>query len=760
MKSYFLLLTGFLLTGCNHVSTSYIQYVNTYVGTSVAKTANANTHGSGTEEYAQTLPAVLVPHGMTFWTPQTQDTEKKCVAPYYYTDDKILGFRSSHWIVGGCTQDYGSSTFMMITGDLKVPPTERASSFSHTTEVSTPAYYKVYLEDYHITVEMTGTSRAALLRFTFDRDTTAWFVFHPNSDENEGSVRILPGERMVYLENPVHRIYQGWGEPAHFSGFNVVTFEKEPLAYGVFSEGRPLDSITHISRQTGAGGYIGFAVKAGEQITVRIGTSFTGETGAKKNMLAEIPDYNFETIRKQTEHVWEQTLGQIKVETPDVTAKKKFYTAMYHAMFLPHTISDVDSFRPEFAMGMKNGGVQSAHNYYEDFSTWDTYRALHPLLNILSPAVSSDMVNSLLDKYREGGWLPIFPCWNSYTAAMIGDHCISVIGDAYIKGVRGFDMEEAYQAMRKNAFEQPATFEEYENGLGRRALQSYLEYGYIPLEDPVKEAFHTNEQVSRTLEYAYDDFVLAQIADALGHTEDADQLHQRAQNFRYVLDPVTGWARGRYADGSFIREFDPFGYVSFITEGYPCHYSFYVPHDPQGLIECMGGNERFIQKLDTLFNEKLYWHGNEPSHQVAFMYNYAGESWKTQREVRKILLEEYEDTPGGLSGNDDAGQMSAWYMFAALGFYPVCPGTPWYMIASPSFTKATIQLENGKTFTLLAPEASEENIYIQSARLNGQEYHKNYFSHEDILNGGTLEFTMGNRPNPAWGNSVWDKKNP
>ncbi|MCD8176324.1 MAG: GH92 family glycosyl hydrolase [Tannerellaceae bacterium] len=754
MKTIYSLLTGLLLTGCTQVSTSYIEYVNTYVGTSAATTANANTHGSGTEEYAQTLPAVLVPHGMTFWTAQTRDTEKKCVAPYYYTDTEIQGFRSSHWIVGGCTQDYGSSTFMMITGDLKTQPADRASRFTHEKEISTPAYYKVYLEEYGVTAEMTGTSRAALLRFTFDRDTTAWFVFNPNSDENVGVVKILPDEQKIYLENPVHRIYQGWGEEAGFSGFNVVSFEKKPASYGVYAGETIHEGVTEIAHQPALGGYIGFDVKAGEELLFRIGTSFTGEAGAEKNMLAEIPESNFEKVRKQTEEVWEQALGQIKVETKDLTAKRKFYTAMYHALFLPHMINDVDGFRPEFAYGMTNGGKQGTGNYYDDFSTWDTYRALHPLLNILTPSVSADMVNSLVDKYREGGWLPIFPCWNSYTAAMIGDHCISVIADAYIKGVEGIDMEVAYQAMRKNAFEQPDTFEEYENGMGRRALESYLKYGYIPLEDPVKEAFHDNEQVSRTLEYAYDDYVLAQVAGKLGYTEDAALLNDRAQNYRNIIDPETGWARGRYADGAFIKEFDPFGYVSSITEGYPCHYSFYAPHDPQGLIECMGGKERFVSKLDTLFSEKLYWHGNEPSHQVAFMYNYAGEAWKTQREVRKILIEEYDDTPGGLSGNDDAGQMSAWYIFGALGFYPVCPGTPYYMIASPSFEETTIRLENGNTFSIIARNASEKNIYIQSARLNGQEYIKNYFSHTDIMNGGTLEFIMDSTPNPAWGDKL------
>ena len=355
-------------------------------------------------------------------------------------------------------------------------------------------------------------------------------------------------------------------------------------------------------------------------------------------------------------------------------------------------------------------------------------------------------MQSLVRMYEQGGWLPIFPCWNNYTAAMIGDHCVSVLADAYVKGIRNFDVEKAYEAMRKNAFETPASEAEYKNGMGRRALKSYLKYGYIPLEDEVKDAFHTNEQVSRTLEYAYDDFCVAQMAKALGRTDDYEILMKRSENWRNVLNPKTGYVDGRYSDGRFQNETSPFEKQKFITEGAPCHYTWYVPQNPQGLIEAMGGKESFVSKLDSMFTEGRYWHGNEPCHQVAYMFNYAGEPWRTQKYVRHILDTEYLDAAGGLSGNDDAGQMSAWLLFSYMGFYPVCPATPYYMIGSPVFPKLTINLENGKAFTIIAENASSGNIYIQSATLNGKPYNETFIKHEDIINGGELRFVMGSKP--------------
>lgn len=727
------------------------RYVDTRVGTSASETHTARLFGKSTEEYGQTLPAVLEPNGMNFWTPQTQDTEQKCKAPYYYKHDRLQGFRNSHWITGGCTQDFGSMTLMPLSGHLACSPEARAAKFSHDSETATPAYYSVYLPEEGIKTEMTGRSRAAIFRFTYNSDGDAYLVVNPNSDEGEGFVKVDSINRRIIGYNPVHRIYQGWGEPAGYSGYFVVELDHELTGTGTFKDDDVYPHQTDISGTAGIGAYLKFKVRRGEQVKVKAASSFTGLDGALANLNTEIPHWDFDLTRGELEDIWQKRLSAITVESPSDTEKSKFYGALYRASFLPQAVNDVDGRYPAFSKGQPILKMPEGTTYYDGYSMWDTYRALHPLVTLLEPTKSGDMMQSIVLKAEQGGWLPIFPCWNSYTAAMIGDHCIATIGDAYIKGVNNFDIAKAYKYMRKNAFESPESFDDYKNGMGRRALQSYLKYGYIPLEDSVKEAFHQCEQVSRTLEYAFDDFVLAQVASALGHKDDADELTRRSKNFRNVIDPLTGYAQGRHADGSFLRDNNAFQFAKFITEGAPCHYTWYVPHDVAGLMEAMGGREAYASKLDSMFTERRYWHGNEPCHQVAWMFNYAGQPWRTQKEVRHIMDTEYFNTPGGLSGNDDAGQMSAWYIFAAMGFYPVCPGTPYYMIGSPSFPKATLHLENGKEFTIIARNASPENVYIQSASLNGKEYDKNYLNHFDIVNGGTLEVVMGPQPNYNWG---------
>ncbi len=356
---------------------------------------------------------------------------------------------------------------------------------------------------------------------------------------------------------------------------------------------------------------------------------------------------------------------------------------------------------------------------------FDTFRALHPLLAIIAPSLSAQMVQSLVTMAEEGGWLPIFPCWNSYTAAMIGDHCSSIIADAYVKGIKGPDYATAYRFMRQNAFDAPTT-EQYTDGMGRRALQSYLHYGFIPLEDHVADAFHTHEQTSRTLEYAYDDFCVAQLARHFGTEADLRALLERSQNWRHVINPATGWADGRHADGSWENNTDLTHRKQYITEGATCHYTWFVPHDVPALIQAMGGPRRFEQKLDSMFTQHLYWHGNEPCHQIAYLYNYVGRPDKTRQWVHHILDTEYADTPGGLSGNDDAGQMSAWYIFSAIGFYPVCPGTPSYQLGAPVFRRVTLNLENGQRFVIKKRRWPKKN----GSRFT--------LLHSDILCGGKL----------------------
>ncbi len=729
-----------------------VNYVNPLIGTAPGTTISAQRHSTAdTEPKGQTVPFAGVPFAMTHWTPQTRATEEKCIAPYYYDDSAFQGFRGSHWMSGSCTQDYGSVTIMPMKETLQVAPREWASTYSRDTEISTPAYYKVHLEDYDITAEATGTARAGLLRFTYQDSGTAYIVVQPNSDEQVGFVEIYPKQQTIVGYNPVHRIYQGWGQPAGFSGYFVAIFDRPFETYGTW-KGTTVFSDSTTTRGNGdfpVGAYGRFQLDENDTLRVMVGTSFTSFRQALGNLDAEMQDWDFDPVRERAEQAWNEALNTISVQGGTEEQKEIFYTALYHSMLLPREFSDVSGTYPGFARDTLIH-VATGFTYYEDFSLWDTYRALHPLLTILEPDRVKDMIRSLIAKAEMGNWLPIFPCWNNYTAAMIGDHAVSPIVDAYMKGITDFDAELAYKYMIKNATRLPS-YQEYVDGKGRRALDSYVRYGYIPLEDSVKEAFHQQEQVSRTLEYAYDDFVIAQLARELGEKEDYASLIGRAQNYRNVFDTTTGFVRGRHINGAWVTPFDPAEAQSYITEGTPWQYTWYVPHDVQGLIDLMGGRERFITRLDEVFEQGHYWHGNEPSHQIAYLYDYAGAPWKTQQRVRTIMEEEYSTGPGGLSGNDDTGQMSAWYVFSALGFYPVCPGLPYYALGTPLFEEVTLTLKNGKQFTIRAENVSDTNQYIQSATLNGEPFQRPWIRHQEITAAGSLTFRMGPQPNEAWG---------
>ena len=682
--------------------------LNTMVGTAPANTKTAGLFGKGSEEHGQTLPAVLVPNGQNFWTPQTQDTEKKCIAPYYYTDSLFQGIRNSHWIVGGCTQDYGSFTLAALGGKLRKAPTERATRFSHSEETSHPHYYAVRLPNERLKLEVTGSSHSAIFRITPEVNGPIHIVLNHNSDYHEGYLQIDNQAKTIYGYNPVHRIYQGWGEQAGFEGHYLLQAYDEIKDFGI-------DSLC---------AWFTFDGKANQPIILKAASSFTSKQGAYDNFAFEAEGHDFESMMAQTAQQWIDRLHTIDVEDTDIAKVNQFYGALYRCSFLPREMSDVDGSYPKFA----NGSIQypspitQHRKFYGDFSMWDTYRALHPLYTLIAPKESADMMQSLVTMYEEGGWLPIFPCWNSYTAAMIGDHCSAVLADAYIKGIRDFDYEKAYEAMRKNAFETPANFDDYKNGMGRRALTSYLKYGYIPLEDGVKEAFHQDEQTSRTLEYAFDDFAVAQLAEALGKESDYNKLIRRSENWRNVINPKTGYCDGRHSpkqisrkktDGGLFEGNTDFTHrKSYITEGATCHYTWYVPQNVDGLVEVLGGKEKFEAKLDSLFTEGRYWHGNEPCHQIAYLYDFIGKREKTIERVAHILDTEYNDTPGGLSGNDDAGQMSAWYVFSSMGFYPVCPATDRYMLSAPRFQKVTLNLQDGKKFTITPTSLPKDRHYI------------------------------------------------
>ena len=709
MKRIFFILCTLLCAVWLQAQERRADLVNVLVGTAASEVPSATVYGRGTEVLGQTLPAVLEPNGQTLWTPQTRATERKCVAPYYHDDPLFMGIRASHWVVGGCMQDYGSVTVMVAMDSLHT-----STAYTHEQEVASPSFYSVFLPDEGVTAQVTASSHSALLRYVFHRSGTACLTFTVNSDTGKGSVGYDALLREVKAENPVHRLYQGRGQRAGFSGWFVaelpdgVDFRQVPIS-GMDTE-RPQQLC------------LSFRVEAGDTVLLKAATSMRSADGARRNMNHELPHWNFEQARRQLAARWEKRLSAVEVESNDTLALRKFYTALYHASFLPRLMSDCDE-----------------TPYYTDFSMWDTYRALHPLLALLWPRLDGQMMQSLVQFAERRGWLPTFPCWDSYTAGMIGDHCTAALCDAWVKGVRTFDIRRAYRFMRQNAFRTPRLKTDYQDGKGRRALCPYLKYGYIPLEDEVADAYHRNEQTSRTLEYAYDDFCLAQVAKMLGRTKDAKRLMRRARNWQNVFDERIGYVNGRQADGQFLNGTNPFELQTFITEGAPCHYTWYVPHDVEGLMAAMGGRERFLEKLDTLFCEGYYWHGNEPCHQIPYLYALAGRLDKTQAAVERIMREEYRDTPGGLSGNDDAGQMSAWYVFSALGFYPLCPGTPDYVLGLPAFARVVLHLENGRTLTILrdAPDGTP----CTAVTLNGKRIDAFSLSHQHIMGGGTLRFS-------------------
>ncbi|OGX81512.1 alpha-mannosidase [Hymenobacter coccineus] len=724
-----------------------VRYVQPLAGTAASTTLGALKHGEGTEHLANTIPAVGTPFGMTQWTPQTRPSETKCQAPYYFRDSLLTGFRASHWLSGSCTQDYGSVTIMPITGRLRTQAAAYAAGFSHRTETATPAYYQVSLPKYRLRAEMTATPRCAMLQFTAEQADSLYVLVAPNSDQGQGFVQVNAAKGEVWGYNPAHRIYQGWGQPAGFSGYFVVQLERRGARGGTFSGGRASGALS-LKDQKDLGAFLGFKVAKGETLRLRVGTSFSSLEGARRNLAAEVPGWDFAALLAQNKAVWQKALGQIQVETALERDKRIFYTAMYHTMQQPRLFNDVDGTYPVFAGNYQNKKLPKG-NYYDDFSMWDIYRAELPLYEILRPALVNDLVNSLILKGQQGGWLPIFPCWNSYTSAMIGDHGTAFIASAYAKGIRGYDVPAAYRLMRQNAFDQAGPAD-YANGKGRRALPSYLRYGFVPLEDSVQEAFHKKEQVSRTLEYGYDDYALAQVAKGLGKTADYDTLTKRAQGYRRVFDPTVGLVRGRHADGRWGAPFRPDVREPYITEGTPRQYTFYVPQDVPGLARLMGGPARLEAALDTLFTKNEYWHGNEPGHQIPFMYNYTAAPWKTQQQVRRILAEEYSDGPGGLSGNDDAGQMSAWYVFAALGFYPLDPVSGEYLLCAPLFARTSVQLPAGKRLEIISHRASPGAQYIAAVRWNGRPYARNFLRHADLMQGGKLELDLQAAPAKKW----------
>jgi len=690
----------------------------------------------GTGGHGHTFPGATIPFGMCQLSPDTRLEGWDGCSGYHNTDDRIYGFSHTH-LSGTGGSDYGDVLIMPTVGKINLSNKQYSSEFKKTNEKSRPGYYSVFLDKPKIKVELTATARTGLHKYTFPKSNTSNIILDLTHRD-----RVKEGEINIVGNNEINgiRISSAWAETQML--YFVIQFSK-PFKKAAISSNDIIDQF--VKHQTGSNlkAYVQFDTKEGEVIYARVGISGVSIEGARKNLLAEQPDFDFEKVTNQARDLWNKELKKIDIESKDDRLLKIFYTSLYHCCIAPNIYQDVDH---KYRGRDLKIHETNAFDYYTVFSLWDTYRALHPLFTLTDRQRTSDYINTFITQFEQGGCLPVWELSGWETGCMIGYHSIPVIAEAYLKGVTGFDINKAFEAMKFSAMED------------RNGLKSYKANGYIKYKDE-------GQNVSRTLEYAYDDWCIAMVAKKLGREEDFKYFINRAQSYKNVFDSSTGFMRPR--NGDFLSPFDPYAVDDNFTEANSWQYSFYVPQDLAGHIRLLGGKEKLAEFLDTLFttSSKLtgheqsdisgligqYVHGNEPSHQIAYEWNYAGQPWKTQSMVRKIMYEMYTDKPDGLAGNEDCGQMSAWYILSALGFYSVCPASDHYAIGSPLFEKAVIHFENGKSFTITSRNSGKSNSYIQSAKLNGVPYSKSFLKYDDVINGGNLDFDMGSKPNKQWG---------
>ncbi|MBU2650804.1 MAG: GH92 family glycosyl hydrolase [Bacteroidetes bacterium] len=714
------------------VLNEYARYVNPFIGT---------------DGHGHTFPGATTPFGMVQLSPDTRKDSWDGCSGYHYSDSTILGFSMTH-LSGTGVGDYGDFRFMPGTGEVQIMPGSEEdpgsgyrSRFRHDTESASPGYYKVFLDDYGVSVELTATPRAGLQRYVFPKSGQS----HVLIDLKEGvtSDKVIESEVRIVSDRAVEgfRRTRGWADDQYL--YFYAEFSKAFKDFGIAESGEVKEGKDH-AKGNDLKAYVSFSTDSSELIMVKTGISAVSAENARKNLMQEIPGFDFNKVRRDALVQWNDELGRISVSGGSEEERISFYTALYHSFIAPNLYSDVD--------GKYRGHDLQVHesktgNIYTVFSLWDTFRALHPLFTIIQQERTNELINTMLDIYRTGGLLPVWELAANETWCMIGYHSIPVIADAYAKGIRGYDADLALRAMIRSA------------GQDHHGLKYLRQYGYIP-------AGKEGESVSKTLEYAYDDWCIAQMGQWLGKSGTYEEFIQRAQYYKNLYDPSTGFMRGKI-NGMFVEPFNPAEVNFMLTEANTWQYNFFVPQDVAGLMELMGGEEAFNRKLDEMFNAPQdlagrqqaditgligqYAHGNEPSHHMAYLYNYSGQPWKTQELVRRIMKEMYTDKPDGLCGNEDCGQMSAWYVLSAMGLYAVVPGIPEYAIGSPLFDTVRINLENGKTFTLIAKGNGPGNPYIQSAVLNGILLEKCYITQEDIMDGGELILDMGKEPSTTWG---------
>ena len=723
--------------------TDLVEWIKPLMGTdSKPDLSNGNTY-----------PTIAVPWGMNFWTPQTGRMGDGWA--YTYAADKINGFKQTHqpspWM-----NDHGQFAIMPVTGASKFKLESRASWFSHKAEIVKPYYYSVYLADYDVTTEITPTERAAQFRFTFPESDSSFIVV--DAFDKGSYIKIIPAEKKIMG----YTTKNSGGVGDNFKNYFVIYFDKPfTLAHTWHGTTLAKDTLEYSADHTGA--IVQFKTSRHEKINMSVASSFISFDQADINLKREIGRSNFDQTMNKAKAVWNNTLGKIKVEGGSVDQLHTFYSCLYRTLFFPQKMYETDEAGKTIHYSPYNGKVMPGY-LFSGTGFWDTFRALFPFLNLVYPDINREMQEGLINAYKEGGFLPE---WSSpgYRNVMVGNNSASVVADAYIKGLRGYDINILYEALLKDAnTEGPLT------AVARRGVNYYNSLGYVPYDVDI------NESAARTLEYAYDDFTIAKLGEALNRPKaEIDLYLKRSQNYRNLFDAETKLMRGKNKDGSFQTPFNPFKWGDAFTEGNSWHYSWSVFHDIEGLKKLMGGNNQFAAMLDSVFvmpplfdesyygaviheiremqimNMGQYAHGNQPIQHMIYLYNYAGQPWKTQYWIRRVMDQLYKPTPDGFCGDEDNGQTSAWYIFSAMGFYPVCPATDQYVLGTPLFKKMTIALANGKKLVINAAANSVDNKYVQLLQFNGKPVTTNWISHTELQKGGNLNWSMGNKPNKKRG---------
>ncbi len=723
-----------------------VEWVNPLMGTaSKPELSNGNTY-----------PAIAVPWGMNFWTPQTGKMGHGWA--YTYDADKIRGFKQTHqpspWM-----NDYGQFAIMPVTGAKRFNQDARASWFSHKSETAKPYYYSVYLADADVTTEIAPTERAAQFRFTFPKSDASYVVV--DAFDKGSYVKIVPGQRRVigystrYARGPL---------PKNFRNYFVIEFD-QPFSSTDTWQGETLEEGKLENEGAHSGALLGFATAKGQKVHMRVASSFISFEQAELNLRRELGQDDFDATRAKAKALWNGVLGRLSVEGGTVDQTRTFYSSLYRTVLFPNKMYELDAAGKPVHWSPYNGQVLPGY-LFAGTGFWDTFRALYPFLNLVYPSINSEMQEGLANAFREGGWLPE---WSSpgYANIMIGNNSASVVSDAWIKGVRGQDIETLWQALKHGADNEGPV-----QAVGRAGVKYYNELGYVPYDVGI------NENAARTLEYAYDDFTIYQLGKALGKpAAEIDIYARRSMNYRKLFDPETGLMRGKNRDGSFQAPFNPFKWGDAFTEGNSWHYSWSVFHDVDGLVRLMGGRKAFVDKLDSVFtlppifdesyykaviheiremqiaNMGQYAHGNQPIQHMIYLYNYGGAPWKAQYWLRETMDRMYAPTPDGYCGDEDNGQTSAWYVFSSLGFYPVTPGVNQYVIGTPLFPKASVKLENGRTLTV---RAKGKGRYVDALRIDGKPVSRTWLGHAEAMKGATLDFSMSATPNKTRGTREQD----